>query len=140
MRFKNRTVHSKIDHAIWDAHRLLQPESSMMKTLEAKQDFKFGSGAGRDVVIGLLFPLVPLQVFTYRPINPFTSAIGYFDGEATHINSRKLPAMEHKDIVANLLHEYSHYAGFKHGNNYKTQEKVLYSVPYYISENINRWL
>lgn len=140
MRFENRTIQPEIAQAIEIAERLLLSMSKMMIELEDKNDWKYNSGQGKDVVINLQLRQAPLKVFTYKPINPWSSAIGYFDGFSMHINTRKLPFMSVKDIAANLLHEYCHYAGFTHGNNYKTKDKCLYSVPYYVSENIDKWI
>jgi len=140
MRFDNRTVNKEIDSAISSALYLLRPTSKMIMEIENKNDFKFNSGLGEEVAKKLLELREPLKIFTYRPMNPWTKAVGYFDGESIHINVRKLPFMSIVDITANLLHEYAHYCGYSHGNNYKTKEKCLYSVPYYISENIGKWL
>lgn len=140
MRFDNRTIDAKIDIACFEASKLLTAMSKMMLEIEDKNDFKYESGKGQEVYKNLLITRQPIKVFTYRPFNPWTSAIGYFDGESIHINIRKLPLMSIVDITANLLHEYAHYCGYSHGNNYKTKEKCLYSVPYWISENIGRWL
>lgn len=139
-RFKNMTTSQAISDAITDAERLLSPTSSMMIDLSWKDDFKYSSGTGMDVVKNLQILRKEVPVYTYRPWNPFSAAIGYFDGKAIHINVRKLPKMNHEDIVASLLHEYMHYCSYSHGNNYKTKEKCLYSVPYWVSENVKGWL
>ena len=140
MRFDNRTLDPRITEACLVAERLLTSMSKMMIELEEKNDWKYNSGTGKEVYKKLNDYKEPIKVFTYKPFNPWTAAVGYFDGESIHINIRKLPDMTVSDIIANLCHEYSHYCGFTHGNNYKTQDKCLYSVPYYISENIPKWL
>lgn len=144
MRFRNNVIDKKVAEAIKDAERLLTFGSTMLAEVHNKNDWKYESGNGFGIVIELMLAREPVNVFTYRPFNPWTSAIGYFDGKAIHINSRKLPRMSHVDIVSNLLHEFSHYCGFSHGTgptrNYKTKEKCLCSVPYFISENTGRWL
>lgn len=140
MRFDNRTNQTSIDLAIQYALNLLNPNSKMILELTNKNDFKFNSGTGQEVVAKLLEMREPIKIFTYKPMNPWTKAIGYFDGESIHINLRKLPSMTAKDVVANLLHEYSHYCGFTHGNNFYTTEKSKFSVPYFISDNIGKWL
>ena len=140
MRFKNCTVHTKITHAIKSAEMLLTPISPMIEELKLKNDFEFNSGTGEMVAKDLLLMQAPINVYTYKPWNPWTAAMGYFDGSAIHINARKLDLFSHNDLVGLLLHEFSHYVGFQHGNNYKTEYKCKHSVPYYISENINRWV
>ena len=140
MRFKNCTLDPKIAEAIKTAELLLTDISPMINDIRYKNDFKFNSGSGAQVAANLLLMQAPVKVFTYKPFNPWSSAIGYFDGESIHVNLRRLPSMSKVDVTANLLHEYAHYCGLTHGNNYKTQEKCLYSVPYYISENISSWI
>lgn len=142
MKFDNRSNDPKIKEAILKATELLWNISSpMIESISKKNDWKYNSGTGEEIAVKLaLLFCKPLPVFTYRPKNPFTRAVGYYDGKAMHINIKKLAYMEHKDIVANLLHEYAHHCGYGHGNNYKTQEKCLYSVPYFISENVGKWL
>lgn len=144
MRFDNRTISPEITEAIKIAENLLLPDSKMMLELKFKNDWRYNSGSGEDVFKNLQLRQAPLKVFTYRPVNPWSKAFGYFDGFDMHINLRKLPFMTVKDIVGNLLHEYSHYSGFNHGTgrlaNYYTRDKGLYSVPYYISDNIEKWV
>jgi len=146
-RFENRTIQPKIAIAILKATELLERFSPMILELLRKDDFGYDSGLGHSVVIKLLQAKKPIGVYTYR--KRFTAAVGYFDGEAIHINLAKIDSMGESDIVGLLLHEYSHYSGFHHTDagfwgrrrsNYKTENKVLYSVPYFISENISRWV
>jgi hypothetical protein len=141
-RFENRTLDQRISKAIIDANRLLDVGSPMLSDIANKDDFKFNSGDGYSVWVALLGNRSKINVFTYRPWNPWTAAIGYFDGKAIHINAKKLPEMSHLALVANLCHEFCHASGFSHGNNYKTKEKCLYSVPYFVSEGIleGKWL
>ena len=139
-KFINNTINQNIKEAICLATDLLTHESKMIDDVMNKNDFKYNSGTGEEVAQKLLRPLPPIKVNTYRPWNPWTKAIGYYDGTGIYINVRALEWMTVTDITANLIHEYSHYAGFGHGNNYKTNDKVLFSVPYYLSENISRWL
>jgi hypothetical protein len=140
VRFVNNTLYSKINDAIKSAEKLLQGHSLMMEEIRVKNDFKFNSGSGREVYLRLLPAREPIDIFTYRSANPWSRAVGFFDGKAIHINTRKICSLDHYDLVGLLLHEFSHYAGFNHGNNYKTQEKMLYSLPYFISSNVKRWL
>jgi len=79
-------------------------------------------------------------IFFYKPFNVFSKAMGYSDGKAIYLNSRKFKDFSFNDLVGLLLHERLHMVGFSHGNNYKTAEKCLYSVNYFVSENIERWI
>lgn len=145
-RFENKTVHKKIALAVTLATTLLTPFSPMVKDIAAKTDFQYDSGPGDFVSTTLLAERKPIQVFTYR--KAFTKAVGYFDGQAIYINLAKVDSMTELDLAGLLLHEYSHYCGFHHTDpgfwgrrraNYKTINKCLYSVPYWISENIGMW-
>lgn len=148
-RFKNMTFHEEITLAIKSAERLLDFGSPMIEHIRKKNDFKYDSGSGYNVSLTLLIPRKEILVFTYSPKNPFSAAIGYFDGKAIFLNARKLPSMHIQDIVANLVHEYAHYCSYHHTDpgfwgkrraNYKTDHKCQFSVPYYLSENVGRWL
>lgn len=139
-RFYNMTTQQKISDAILIAEKLLGYNSKMLIEISKKDDFKYNSGKGVEVALTLHSERSLVKVYTYKPFNPWTSAIGYSDGKAIYVNIRKLPNMSVIDVASNLTHEYSHYCGFSHSSNYKTQDKVLFSVPYYLSENIRRWL
>lgn len=142
--FKDNTGNKNVLAAIVIAEKLLDGGSNMMAELRLKNDFKYDSGTGLDVYLDLYRELPIVSVSFYKPFNPFSSVIGYSNGKALFINQRKIDLLSLHDVVANLCHEYSHYAGFHHGKsrtaNYKTEEKCKYSVPYYISENISKWL
>ena len=137
MKFKNCVIDNKVAHAIRQAEELLRKDSTMIKELSGKKDFKFESV---DVVYKLLMDKDPVSVFTYKSWNPFTKAIGYFDGKAIFLNVKFLEKFDFSQVCGTLLHEYAHYCGFKHGNNFKTEEKCLYSVPYFLSENVTKWI
>lgn len=139
-RFINETGRFEIDRAILKAETLLDPASPLLLALSRKSDWRFNTGSGFGVWSAFHSCDKIIPVRTYRPWNPWTKAIGYFDGKAIYINAKKLPKMTHMDLVANLCHEYAHAAGFSHGDNYKTEEKCRYSVPYFISETIERWI
>lgn len=148
MRFVNKTGDGKVDIAINAAEELLKEQSKMMVELRSKQDWRYDSGSGADVVANLLKEKAVIPVYFWSSWRP-TSAVGYFDGAAIHINKSKMPFFSTADLLGLLLHEYSHYQGFHHVDpgwlgrrraNYKTEEKCLYSVPYFISENVARWL
>ena len=142
MKFLNNTDSISIDAAIKDAETLLQPSSNIFKDILNKNDWKYNSGNGSEIVTKLLIPKTPIDVYYYKPIYPWSAALGYFDGEAIHINYRKL--LNHTALVGLLLHEYAHYCGFNHGigpsRNYKSKDKILHSVPYWLSENAGKYL
>jgi hypothetical protein len=127
------TKDSFMSMAIYNAERLLTANSELMKLVRNKNDFKYASGKGVDVVSGLLNP-VAVEVYYYRPWNPWSSVIGYTDGVSIYVNSRNKLLM--RELVANLVHEYSHIQGYTHGDNYPSEEKNLYSVPYFLSTQI----
>lgn len=141
IRFNNRTLNKDyITEAIKKAEAMLLPTSPLMKELQIKDDFKFNSGRGVDICEKLVLCPVIAPVYFYRPINPFTSAMGYSTNGEIYLNTRKLSSFSFSDVVGLLLHEYAHVAGFSHSNNFKTQEKIKFSVPYYLSENVGRFL
>lgn len=145
MRFNNKTNNSDIATAITLAEKLLSEDSKMMQEIRHKNDFKFNSGSGEEVFNTLKTPPPwPIPIYTYRPKNPFTKAIAYRDSFGIHFNVYKIKKLETVSMTGTLLHELSHDEGFNHGTgwfaNYKTKEKCLYSVPYFISENISKWL
>jgi hypothetical protein len=134
------TTQAKISEAILIAEKLLDVNSPMMNEIRLKNDFKYNSGKGVDIFLNLLKERPLVKVFTYKPWYAYSKAIGYSDGVSIHINIRKLPSMDVLDVVGNLVHEYCHVASYNHANNYKTEEKVKFSVPYFCSENIKRWI
>ncbi len=139
-RFINNTSNSEIDEAIKIANSLLNENSPMIKAVLNKTDWKYNSGTPLTIVHKLLEARNPINVYSYTKYK--TKAIGYFDGKNIYVNSAS--GIKGLDLVGNLIHEYSHYCGFHHGTgwfrNYKTKEKCLYSVPYYLSENIHIWV
>lgn len=140
-RFSVNVIDEKVVKAAEIAEALLTENSKMMLELSQKSDWKYKPVLyGKELVEQLCEPRDTIPVFTYKPFYWRSSVIGYFDGKAIYVNLRKLPTMTVEDVASNLLHEYCHYAGFSHGNKYKTHDKVLYSVPYFVSENFKRWL
>jgi hypothetical protein len=140
MRFRNCIIDKNIDEAVKIANSILTAGSSLVNELSNKDDFQYNSGHGTQVALNLILVREPVNVYSYKSINPFTKAIGYFDGEAIWINLRKLPLLTKEDVIGLLLHEYAHYCGYKHGNNFKSEHKCKHSVPYYLSENVKRWI
>jgi hypothetical protein len=139
-RFYVNVINDKIKSAALDAEKLLNSDSKMMKEIKLKNDFKYNSGLGEEIYDKFASTTKVVPVFTYRPKWIFSKAIGYFDGESIHINTRKLPDLSHADIVGLLCHEYSHAVGYSHGNNFPSEEKSKFSVPYFISDNVEKWL
>jgi hypothetical protein len=140
MKFVNNTIHKEIDQAIKLAESLLNIESPMIDSVRDKDDWKYNSGGSIAIASNLLKEHSPIQVYTYKPKLPWSKAIGYFDGKAIHINSRKLPFMTTVEIASNLIHEYAHCCGYSHGSNFKTDFKCKYSVPYFLSSNVEKWI
>lgn len=140
IRFQVNVIGKEVIDAAREAEGLLDPNSAMMNDIFLKTDWKYDSGKGVDIRDNLLKEREAIKIFTYRPVNPWTRAIGYFDGKAIHINIRKLPGMKHSDLVGLLLHEYAHYCGYKHGNNWPSADKKLHSVPYWLSSNVEKYL
>jgi hypothetical protein len=140
IRFQNRTAHHDIRLAITIASTLISEKSKLIAEIKTKNDFSFDSGTGLEVAANLLTtrPLVP--VFLFKSVNPFTSSLGYFDGKSIHINRRSIDKLSIVQLTGLMLHEYGHYCGFTHGNNFKTKDKIETSVPYFLSENIHRWI
>lgn len=136
-RFVNNTYDLSVNKAIENAEKLLSLYSKMANDITLKDDWKFG--VDDDVLANLVKERPVIHIFTYRPWNPWTKAIGYFDGKDIHLNIKKMP-MDVVDLTGTLLHEYAHYCGYGHGNNFKNDEKCKFSVPYYLSENVGRWL
>ena len=140
MRFEDRTLNVNVKACILKANDLFQPDSKMMKEILNKDDFKYNSGLGIEVHSKIVNCKKITPVYFYKPFNPWTSAMGYSDGKSIHLNSRKFNGFTFTDLVGLLCHERLHIAGFGHGNNYKTKDKCLYSVNYFVSENVSRWL
>ena len=140
MRLENRTNHKIITEAIQKAHALLLPESPMMLDLRNKNDFAYNSGTGEEVYQKIIGDTSLAFVFTYKPKWRWSKAMGYSDKVGIHINILKLDRLDFSDLVGLLCHESMHQVGFGHGNNFKTKEKCEKSVPYYVSENIKKWV
>lgn len=149
MRFINRTNIEFISDAAKKADSLLDPSSLLINDLYNKNDWRYNSGAGVRVALAMSSGAIKLQIFTYRPKNPFTAAVAHCDYDGIHFNIYKVNKLSMASIIATLLHEAAHDRGFHHIDpgwwgkrraNYKTEEKCLYSVPYYLSENVGKWL
>lgn len=140
MKFYNATGQMCVNAAVAKANQLLQHGSPMIQELGNRNDWKYDSGTGLEVAELLLAERPIVNVFFYKPKWPWSKAIGYYERGELFINKRRFAEFSEAELVGLLLHEYSHHCGFHHGNNYKTAHKVKYSVPYYLSENVRKWL
>ena len=146
MKFQNNVLSKKVAAAIIDAELLLDPVNSpMLKEFKEKNDFKYNSGTGEEVYTRIAECNVVAPIFTYRPKWPWSKALGYSDKKGIFLNVYKIESMSHADLVGLLIHEWLHNGpNFNHGtgrfSNYKTKEAMLYSVNYFASENVARWL
>ncbi len=140
MIFRNCIIDKKMVHAIKWAESLLKASSPMIMDLLQKTDWKYNSGSSSDVVLCLLTPREPVNVYTYRPWNPFSRSIAYTDGKSINFNINKIGQLSESEIAGSLLHEYSHICGFTHGNNFPSEDKNKFSVPYYLSQNVKKWI
>jgi uncharacterized protein YjaZ len=150
MRFINNTSIYALSEAAQVAHQLIEDrDSKLHDSLVSKAFFYWSKNNdqkewchGQDASARLRNGPVNIKVFTYRPLNPFTRAIAMTDGGGSiHFNIYKLKSMSFvDDLVATICHEYGHLCGFGHGNNYKTNYKCEWSLPYYLSENASGWL
>lgn len=137
-RFSNQTDSEQVQVAIYVAEQLLMPNSKAMMVIHEKNDFKYSSGEGYQVHDKLVSEKPLVKVAFYKPMYPWSSALGYFDGDRIFINYRKI--LDHKALVGLLLHEYAHYCGFHHSGNLISKEKIRYSVPYFLSSNVGAWI
>ena len=140
--FKNCTLRNEITTSIVLAHKLLSPYSLMMKELKQKNDWKYNTP---DNYVELLSSYKGIiNVFTYNSKNPWSKVVAYYEQGSINFNIRKLHQLDCVDIAGTLIHELCHHVGINHGEgkfrNYKTKDKSLYSVPYYISDNIKKWV
>ena len=139
-KFQNNIPGYGVNDAVEVAERLLHPDSKMLGEILDKNDWEYDSGTGKEVYNKIVSHNTVLLIYTYRPFWRYSKAIGYFDGKSMHMNLYKLPGLPLIDIVSNILHEKMHQIGFGHGNNYKTEHKCKFSVPYWVSENVKRFL
>lgn len=139
-RFQINVINPKLFAAAEEAERLLHGSSRMMLDLAYKSDWQYTPKLyGIDLIAELIKPRDVINVFTYKPFYWRSKVVAYFDGKAIYFNARKLDQLTRIEMIGTLLHEYAHYCGFTHGNNIPTENKKLFSVPYYLSENVRIW-
>lgn len=138
-RFQNSTVGiPKLIEAIRLAEADLHPDSDLMGLVLDKNDWKYKAGNGQKVYLQLTQerPLVSVYV---KKGNPKSAAIGSYDSGVITLYEHYVERATVEEVRASLRHEFAHYAGFNHfssfgTSNYKTKDKCLYSVPYWLSE------
>lgn len=144
MMFINKTGNFKIDIAIRFVTTLLTDEGdiaykSFFSLVEGKSDFTFTKDDGYKIAKVLkeeasqALQTDDIEIRPYSSKWPWSSVIGYSDGENIYINMRKINSLSVSDYVGNLVHEFCHHAGYGHGgdNISKDTNKKLGSVPYY---------
>ena len=142
-RFNNCAVSGKLELVITSATLLLEEPSKLYNDVFHKNDWKYNSGSGIDVYKSIYKEKTPINVYVVSSKN--TKAVAYFQNGNIYIYQSYLDTASITDLVGTLLHEYAHYCGFNHNSsfgtsNFKTKAKCLYSVPYYLSENVSRWI
>lgn len=148
MRFINNTLSKEISLAIKIAEELLMPGSKMIEEISKKNDFKFDAGNGLQVAMNLIAPRKAIQINIYRPWYPWSKAIAEYSNGILSYSTYVLPKLSVTEIAANLLHEHSHHCGYHHTEpglmgkklmNVPNENKIKFSVPYYLSSNIGSW-
>lgn len=140
-RFQNSTVNvPKLIQAILLAEQDLHSTSwIMLKALE-KNDWKYNAGTGPEVYLQLVEERELVSVYVKKG-NPRSAALGMYSNGVITFYEQYVETATVDELRASLRHEYAHYAGFNHHSgfrgltsNYKTKDKCLYSVPYWLSE------
>lgn len=144
VRFFTHTVSGKLYSCIVSAELKLTENSDMIKYVRSRNDWKYNSGTGERVATELLKKRTPVSVYVVKKTRK-TSAIAYFQNGDIYLYADYLEAADEKSIVATLIHEYAHHCGFNHyssfgTSNFKTKHKVKYSVPYNLSDSIEKGL
>lgn len=142
-RFNLCAISTKLEIAIDEVKYLLSPNTPMMIDISGKQDWKYNSGSGLSIHDSLLKERDVINVYIVPSKN--TKAVAYFQNGNIYIYQSYLDIATTDELIGTLLHEYAHYCGFNHNSsfgtsNFKTKAKCLYSVPYYLSENVSRWI
>jgi hypothetical protein len=142
-RFNNCAVSGKLELVINSANIQLSEPSHLLDDCFNKNDWKYNSGTGLDVFTALTKERTPINVYVVPSKN--TKAVAYFQNGKIYIYQNYLDTASITNLAGTLLHEWAHYCGFNHNSsfgtsNFKTKAKCLYSVPYYLSENVSRWV
>jgi hypothetical protein len=142
-RFNLCAISTKLEIAMDEVRYLLSYNTPMMVDILGKQDWKYNSGTGLAIRDSLLKERDVINVYVAPSKN--TKAVAYFQNGNIYIYQSYLDTALLVELAGTLLHEYAHYCGFNHNSsfgtsNFKTKAKCLYSVPYYLSENVARWI
>lgn len=142
-RFNLCAIDTKLSIAIELSNNLLTGPSKLLNNILMKDDWKYNSGDGVSVFSSLIKARPPINI--YIAASKKTKAVAYFQNGSIYIYQSYLDSCATGDLVGTILHEYAHYCGFNHNSafgtsNFKTQSKCLYSVPYYLSENVSKWI
>lgn len=150
MRFENNIYDKRIIQAVRDAEALLDSNSQMLNYVKQKNDWRYGIKSGEDAATKLVSPDSPAPVLIYYPKYKNSDQTAAWNGERIGINGFWLPTVTHHPLlVGALIHEYCHKKGFHHQDkgiwgyvkrNYWSEEKSKYSLPYHLSDNIEKWL
>ena len=141
-RFENRTLDKSINAVIIKANELLVNNSPMMLEILHKNDFKYESGSGEEVFEKIVNCKKVAPIFFYKPKWRFSKAIGYSQNGAIYLNTYRFKNLSINELTANLCHEFCHVSGLGHGNNYPSEDKNNFSVPYFVSSGIlkGKWV
>lgn len=71
-----------------------------------------------------------MVIKSYKPLNPWTKAIAYAEGNTIYFNSRKRLGL--LDRVETICHEFLHLCGYSHDGNFVTAYN-LKTVPYKVA-------
>lgn len=138
-RFQNSTVGiTKLVEAIRIAESDLHPESELMDLVVMKNDWKYNSGTGKEVYLKLTQERPLVSVYVAHATRK-TKALGMYSNGVITFYWHYLETATIDELVRSLRHEYAHYCGLNHysafgTSNFKTKDKCLYSVPYWLSE------
>ncbi len=131
---------SIITQAIVIAEAHLTPDSYIMTLVANKNDWKYPPMKFGKELVDLLCspPTVVPRIFMYKPMWRFSKALGYSNGKDIYINSYRINSLKQEDLVGLLLHELFHLPPYNcsHGSNWKTSDKCVTSVNYFVSENV----
>lgn len=140
-----------VESAIENADELLHPQSPLIGAVALKDDWKYGVESGVKAAFLLTHvPRPPVPVEIYYPKYKNSDQTAAWNGNRIGINGYWLmnnPGMI--KLTGSVLHEWSHACGFNHQapgpwgyirRNYWSKDKSNYSIPYFISDNISKWI
>lgn len=149
MRFINNIADKRIVQAVKDAERLLESSSHMIEYIRNKNDWKYDITSGEEAARLLTMPTTPAPVLIYYPNYKNSAQTTAWNGERIGINGYWFSGAYYPHLVGGLIHEWCHKMKFHHQDkgilgyirrNYPSLEKSKYSLPYHLSDNIEKWL